>query len=194
MKNIYIYIPNEKKDYILKYGMKLSENSDTVITTANGIKNGIVGYLSPKDSELYDNSNYSIVGIKVDDNINALVFNNVCKDTIFFDDFICKFQDYNYGTYEEPLVLIHSSILPENIFLYDKLLSFPLIVENSKEYYYERAIHTILEDDKISKQELYQILLILGDKKNIFNVDIDNKLKIYKDKVSNMKYTKKNTF
>lgn len=194
MNNIYIYIPNEKKDYILKYGIKLSENSDTVITTTNGIKSGILGYLSPKDSKLYDNTNYSIIGIRIDDNINALVFNNICKTTIFFDDFICKFQDYNYGTYEEPLVLIHSSILPENIFLYDKLLSFPLLVENSKEYYYERAIHTILEDDKISKQELYQILLILGDKKNIFDVTVDNKLKIYKDKLSNKKYTKKNTF
>ena len=195
LNNLYVYIPNEKKDDILKYGIKLSENADIILNTSNGTKNGIIAYLSPKDSELYDNDNYSIIRIKIDESITALVFNKICENTEFFDDFICNFNEYEYGTYEQPLAVICSSILPENIQLYNNIIDIPLMIQNSKDYYYEKSINYMMENNKFSKFELYQVLLILGDQKNMFDITNTNeKLKIYTDKISQKKYTKKSNF
>ena len=88
--------------------------------------------------------------------------------------------------------MIYSTILPENIFLYNKLLDLPLIIENSKEYFYDKCVSDLIENDKFTKFELYQTLLLLGEQKNIFKSEkIDDNLKIYTDIISNKIYTKK---
>ena len=105
----------------------------------------------------------------------------------------CNCSEYKLADYEDPIGMIYSTILPENIFLYNKLLDLPLIIENSKEYFYDKCVSDLIENDKFTKFELYQTLLLLGEQKNIFKSEkIDDNLKIYTDIISNKIYTKKN--
>ena len=71
-------------------------------------------------------------------------------------------------------------------------MDIPIIIENSKEYYYEKAVNDMLEYEKFTKYELYQMLLILGNQKKIFDIKYnENGIRIYKDIKDNKFYTKK---
>ncbi len=194
MENLYIYVQKENLDNISKYGMKLSEYANKILSISNNEKKGIVAFLSPKDTPLYIDEDYICLRINTK-NLNIIIYNSICENTSFFNQFICKFDDYTLGSYEDPVALICSSILPENIFTYNKIIDLPLIVENSKDYYYEKSINYMIENNKFTKFELYQMLLILGEQKKVFDSETTGeKLRIYKDKVSGKKYTKKSSF
>lgn len=192
MKNLYIYIEKTKLDDVIKYGIKLSEFSNKVLNISeNQTKTGIIAYLTPKDSELYYDSDYTCIRVSTKD-INYFIYNKICENTDFTSEFICTPDEYNLGDYEEPIALIYSTILPENISTYNKLMDIPIIIENSKEYYYEKAVNDMLEYEKFTKYELYQMLLILGNQKKIFDIKYnENGIRIYKDIKDNKFYTKK---
>lgn len=192
MKNLYIYIEKTKLDDVIKYGIKLSEFSNKVLNISeNQTKAGIIAYLTPKDSELYYDSDYTCIRVSTKD-INYFIYNKICENTDFTSEFICTPDEYNLGDYEEPIALIYSTILPENISTYNKLMDIPIIIENSKEYYYEKAVNDMLEYEKFTKYELYQMLLILGNQKKIFDIKYnENGIRIYKDIKDNKFYTKK---
>lgn len=192
MENLYMYIENNKLDDIIKYGIKLSEFSNKILKISkNQTKSGIIAFLTPKDSELYYDNNYTCIRISTN-NINYIIYNKVCENTDFYCNFICDPDDYNLGTFEEPIALICSTILPENIYIYNKLMDIPVIIENSKEYYYEKSINEMLEHEKFTKYELYQMLLILGNQKKIFDIKYNKDgIRIYQDTKDNNFYTKK---
>lgn len=193
LENLYIYIENNKIDDILKYGIKLSEFSNKSIKINNSFKVGINAYLTPKDSELFYDTNYTCLRIRTN-NLNYYIYNKTLENTNLISDFFITGDNYNLGDFEEPLALICSTILPENIFTYNKLKDIPILIENSKNYYYEKSIYDMLETGNFSNYELYQILLILGNQKKIFEkTDIESNIKIYKDNKSNKIYTKKNS-
>lgn len=192
MENLFIYIENTKLDNIIKYGIKLSEFSNKILNISEDQKkSGIIAYLTPKDSELYYDNNYTCVRV-LTENINYIIYNKMCENTNFYDNFISNPDEYNLGDYEEPIALIYSTILPENISVYNKLMDIPILIENSKEYYYEKAVNDMLEYEKFTKYELYQMLLILGNQKKIFDIKYnENGIRIYLDKKDNKFYTKK---
>lgn len=192
MENLFIYVENEKAEDCLKYGIKLSEYANKIIAFNNIEKKGITAYLTPKDSELYDNNMFTCLRISTN-GLNAIIYNRVFEDNNdLLNNNYCNFNDYKLADYEDPIGMIYSTILPENIFLYNKVLDLPLIVENSKEYFYDKCVSDLIENDRFTKFELYQTLLLLGEQKNIFKSEkIDNNLKIYTDIVSNKIYTKK---
>lgn len=194
MKTIYLYVLNNKVDDYIKYGIKLSELSDKVINYDKSLKKGIVAYLSPKDSSLYYDNHYTCLKIKID-RLNVYIYNKTTINLAKDKDFFCKISEYKVGSFEEPEVLICSSILPENISVYNKIIDTPLLIDNSKEFYYKTAIYEMLDNDFFTNFEVYQLLLILGQKKGVLKVkEIDEKLKLYIDMKSNKKYTKKSNF
>lgn len=192
MENLFIYVENEKTEDCLKYGIKLSEYANKIIEFNNIEKKGITAYLTPKDSELYDNNMFTCLRISTN-GLNAIIYNRVFEDyKELLNNNYCNFSDYKLADYEDPIGMIYSTILPENIFLYNKVLDLPLIVENSKEYFYDKCVSDLIENDRFTKFELYQTLLLLGEQKNIFKSEkIDNNLKIYTDTISNKIFTKK---
>lgn len=193
MNNLYVYIKNDNIENVIKYGMKLSDYADKFLFISGNEKAGITAYLSPKDSELYYDENYTCIKILVS-NINTYIYNKYFENHDLPNYFISKYEEYIYGTYEEPIAFIYSTILPENISIYNKIKDTPLIIQNSKEYFYEKSINEMLENDKFSKYELYQILLILGEQKKIFSTSQIDNIKIYKDKINGKLYTKKSSF
>lgn len=192
MENLYIYIENTKLDDVIKYGIKLSEFSNKILNISKDqTKSGIIAYLTPKDSELYYDNNYTCIRVFSKD-VNYIIYNKTCENTDFSYNFICNPDEYILGNYEEPIALIYSTILPENITVYNKLMDIPILIENSKEYYYEKAVNDMLEYEKFTKYELYQMLLILGNQKKIFDIKYnENGIRIYQDKKDNKFYTKK---
>lgn len=194
MNNLYVFVEKEKCDNCTKYGMKLSEYSNKVITSETLEKKGIMAYLSPKDSEFYLNSDYACLRIN-SSNLSVYIYNKMFENTEFIDNFIVKQPDYTVGLYEEPIALITSTILPENISLYNKTLDVPLIVEDSKEFYYKKSILELMENENFSNYEIYQVLLLIGEQKGFLNTTkCSNNLKVYIDKTSNKKYTRKGNF
>ena len=194
MENLYIYIENENVDFILKYGMKLSEYVNKILLVKDQEKKGITAYLSPKDSIMYSNENYTCLRI-FHEGLKILIYNKMCEKNDILRDFVCDFDKYKLGTYEDPIALIYSSILPENIFIYNKLRDYPLLIETSKDYYYEKFINEMLDNSYFSNYELYQLLLILGEQKKIFaTYKIEDNIKVLKDKKNGKKYIKKSSF
>lgn len=193
MKYLYVYIENEKVNNAIKYGMKLSEYSNKILDASNE-KKGILAYLTPRDSEKYSNDNFTCLKINTS-NLHIYVYNQIFENTDNLNTFICEYSKYIVGSYEEPIALICSTILPENIEIYNKILDIPNIIETSKDFYYQKAINEMLENEYFSNYELYQMLLILGKQKKLFDItDITDKVKIYTNKLNNKKYTKKNNF
>ena len=190
MQDLYIYVDKNISSDCLKYGIKLSEHENRILNLTNSIKRGIQAFLSPKDSELYTDDNFECIRVKTK-GLTAIVFNKICENTDLIDDFIVNIEGYNIGDFESPEAIICSSILPDNLFPYNKILDKPLLVQNSKEFYYEKCINEILETDMFSKYELYQTLLILGDQKIVLDVNKFDSIKIYSDPISVKKYTKK---
>ena len=194
LKTLYLYVPNEKVDDYIKYGIKLSQSANKVVTFDRAEKKGIISYLSPKDCDKYSDKNFTC--LKIDTNkLNILIYNKTALDLTNDKDFICNIKDYIYGNYEEPRALICSTILPENISIYNKIIDTPLIIQSSKEFYYKHTVLDMLDNELFTSFEVYQLLLILGQKKKLFKVkEVDKKLKLYIDKRSNKKYTKKSNF
>lgn len=192
MNNLFVYVENSKLDDVLKYGMKLSEFSNKVLNISDGQnKTGILAFLTPKDSELYYDNNYTCIRV-LTNNINYIIYNKTCESQEYFNEFVSTQDKYNIGDYEEPLALIYSTILPENIIKYNKIIDIPLVIENSKDYYYENAVNKMLQSENFSNYELYQMLLILGNQKNIFNIKYnENGIRVYEDNKYGTFYTKK---
>ena len=71
MENLFIYVENEKAADCLKYGMKLSEYANKIIAFNNIEKRGILAYLTPKDSDLYDNNFFTCLRISTN-GLNAI--------------------------------------------------------------------------------------------------------------------------
>ena len=193
MQDLYIYINKNDVNTCLKYGIKLSEYSNKFLKLKNIQKRGIIAFLSPKDCNLYTDENYECIRVATKD-LSVIIYNKICEDTPLIDNFYCDISEYSIGDYELPEAIICSSILQENLSVYNKILDKPLLVQNSREFYYEKSINDILDSDKFSKYELYQTLLILGDQKGVFNIKKEGDLKLYKDSINGKIYTKRSNF
>ena len=192
MQDLYIYVDKNIASDCLKYGIKLSEQENRVIELNSSTKRGIQAFLSPKDSPLYLNEEFECIRV-LTKGLTAIVFNKICEGTELIDNFVVDSENYNIGDYELPEAIICSSILPDNLFPYNKILDKPLLVQNSREFYYEKCINEILETDMFTKYELYQTLLILGDQKKVLNVEKYQSVKVYTDPISNKRYTKRSS-
>lgn len=190
MQDLYIYVNKNIASDCLKYGIKLSEHENRVLNLKESSKRGIQAFLSPKDSPLYQNDDYECIRV-LSKGLSIIIFNKICEETEIINDFVTSIENYKIGDYELPEAIICSSILPDNLFPYNKILDKPLLVQNSREFYYEKCINEIMESDIFSKYELYQTLLILGDQKKVLNTEKFQSVKIYTDTISNKKYTKR---
>lgn len=194
MKYLYFYIENDKKNDAVKYGMKLSEHANKIIHLNNN-KKGLICYLTPEDSPFFGDKNFTCLKINTTNLNNIYIYNKIFEDTEDLEKYFVKSNDYILGSFEEPVALICSTILPENISFYNDIIDTPILIENSKEFYYQRAIQEMLDTEEFTSYELYQMLLILGKQKNIFTVsDITDKIKIYKSNLNGKTYTKKSNF
>ena len=121
MKNIYIYVKKSEYENCIKYGIKLSEFADIVIDIDSSLKKGITAYLSPKDSEKYYDSEYICLKVNTN-NLKIYIINLKLQDTKLLKKYVYTSEYYKFGTFEEPVAIICTTILPENISMYNKVL------------------------------------------------------------------------
>lgn len=159
IRNIYLYIKKEEVLNLVKYGIKLSEYANATFKTSSITKKGIIAYLSPKDSDKYFNETYDILRIKTDD-LNIYVHNSslvVIDENVTFDyNNMCNLKEYNLGDYINPELVICSTILPEYIYKYNRIIDVPLLIENSKEFYINKELE--FENEKKSYDLTYDKL------------------------------------
>ncbi|MBR1883516.1 MAG: hypothetical protein IJ809_00960 [Clostridia bacterium] len=130
IRNVYVFIDKDKVDYCLKYGIKISMFYNAEEKIMGLKKKGIKAYLSPKDCDKYNDEGYEILRVKLNSE-KAYVVNEQNSD-------FCKIDKYNFGDFILPEVIITTSVAPEDVFVYNKILDVPLIVQNSKEFYLSR--------------------------------------------------------
>lgn len=156
IRNLYLYVKKEEIKNLIKYGIKLSEFSNVSFIHSGITKKGILAYLSPKDSDKYFNDNYDILRIKTD-NLNVFVHNSslvIQNENIVFNyDNMCNLKDYTLGDYINPELIICSTIFPDCIYKYNRIIDVPLLIDNSKEFYIQKEIE--LENEKRSYDFTY---------------------------------------
>ena len=194
MKNVFLYVKKDEYENYLKYGIKLSEYADTIIDLESSEKKGIISYLAPLDFETQNYDDFICLKINVE-NLKIYVINKKLENTKLFKKSIVPIENYIIGTYEEPIAVICTTILPENISIYNNTLDTPNLIQNSREFYYEKNVYDLIDTNTFSMQELYKALLILGEKKNVFEKVLDeNNSKVYINKNNKKLYTDINKF
>lgn len=150
IRNVYLYVKKDKVIECIKYGMKLSEYSNVSFNNGTSLKKGIIAYISPKDSSKYVNENYDILRIKTDE-LPIYVNNSSIVETIENSTFnyteMCGLNEYTLGSFINPELVICSTILPESIYKYNRIIDVPLLVDNSKELYLNKEIELNNERD-----------------------------------------------
>ncbi len=148
VRNVYLYVKKDKVIDCIKYGMKLSEYSNVSFSNAKSLKKGILAYISPKDSDKYFNENYDILRIATEE-LNIYVSNcsivETNEDSSFNFENMCNLKEYILGDFINPKLVICSTILPEHIHKYNRIIDVPLLVDNSKEFYLNREIEELNE-------------------------------------------------
>jgi len=148
IRNVYLYVKKDKLIDCIKYGMKLSEYSNASFYKGVSLKKGVVAYISPKDSDKYLNKNYDILRIKTDQ-LNIYVNNSSIVEShenITFNFFeMCDLNTYVLGEFINPKLIICSTILPEYIYKYNRIIDVPLLTDNSKELYLSKELEEINE-------------------------------------------------
>ncbi|MDD2376099.1 MAG: hypothetical protein PHD15_00350 [Clostridia bacterium] len=143
IRNVYLYVRKDKLIDCIKYGMKLSEYTNVSFYKGTLIKKGILAYISPKDSDKYFNESYDILRIKTDE-LNIYVNNSsiveYCENNTCNFSEMCNLNNYLLGEFINPKLIICSTILPEYIYKYNRIIDVPLLVDNSKEFYLSKEL------------------------------------------------------
>ena len=63
MQDLYIYVDKNIASDCLKYGIKLSEQENSVLSLKDSSKRGIRAFLSPKDSPLYKSEDFECIRV-----------------------------------------------------------------------------------------------------------------------------------
>lgn len=150
IRNIYLYVKKDNLVDCIKYGMKLSEYSNVSYFNGRALKNGILAFISPKDSDMYFNENYDILRI-ITDELNIYVNNSSLVESSEISNFnydkMINLNFYKLGDFINPKLIICSTILPEYIHRYNRIIDVPLLVDNSKEFYLNKEIEEQNENE-----------------------------------------------
>ncbi|MEG2459612.1 MAG: hypothetical protein RSB87_00720 [Clostridia bacterium] len=189
MKYVYLFIKKDQQCDVVKYGIKLSDFCDSILTINNFTKKAMCCYLNPKDSPYYANEDYNGVKIIVKKDSNCFVVNNIFKDTPEYVNTTCSFFDYVEGTYEQPVVLITTSVVPEEIFSYNRIIDYPINMLTSAELYYSKTANDFILDGMVSSKTTLLSFLDFLYTEDLFDMVETDYAYIYIDKKSNKKYT-----
>lgn len=156
MSIIYYYTKNENLPIYLKYGIRLSKNYDEEFNINGYKKPFFIGLLNPKDDiAKYTSNDYTCLKLDVLNNhckvINYSLQLNINEVTPYI-----SLDEYKFGTFKNPCVLIDTSIISDKISIYNKIMDIPLLYDNSEEFYYELQNQKLM--DELSPKEIYELL------------------------------------
>ena len=122
-------------------------NNDLRVFTFNNddVNNKTTEFDNSGYNNIYDNNNNNN-----DDNYNLkkeiIQINNLNFEKVNNNNLI-NLNYYTLGDFEYPELLISSSIMPENIFVYNKILDVPLMFTTSNEFYNQKKEETFVQEN-----------------------------------------------
>ena len=102
---------------------------------------------------------------------------------------IVPIQKYMLGTYKRPIVIITCSVLPDKIFLVNKIIDVPILYENSELIYYTTTLEELKEKIECSEKVSLQIMLDYLVEKGVLEKEEQGNTNIYIDENNKKIYT-----
>ncbi len=160
MPELYFFVSKEKIEDVIDCGLKLTEWYDRELTIPGSTyKTKVIrAFLNPRDNkEKVNDTKYQCLRLKVgldycsvaDSHLYALGLENPRFMELYYKAMV-PLQDYSFGTYRSPEVLVTTSILPEYIEVTGRSLDIPLLYENSESLYLENRMQQYEETYKDS--------------------------------------------
>ena len=156
MSIIYYYTKKDNLPIYLKYGIRLSKNFDIEVNISGYKKPFLKGFLNPRDDmKMYDSEEYVCLKLELLNNHCKVIDSSFLNDLNEVHDFI-PLENYVFGTYKNPIVLIDTSVISDKISTYNKIIDIPLLYDNSEEFFYELEIQKMIS--KMSNKDVYKLL------------------------------------
>ena len=154
MSIIYYYTKNENLPIYLKYGIRLSKNFDKELNINGYTKPYLIGLLNPKDDiKKYNSEDYTCLKLDlINSHCKVIALENLDNTQIDSIDL----DEYIFGTYKNPLVLIDTSVISDKISTYNKVMDIPILFDNSEDFYYELKVKKLLDEMPI--KDAYELL------------------------------------
>ena len=203
MIEVYYYLPSEKVEYAVECGLKLSEWAQREHFINGGPKKCLLALLHPKDDmSKFKSDKLACVKILVDNKYcfvaDKYLYDAGLESADFmeaYDKSIIPAEDYVFGTYRLPEVLIISTIVGGKIIILNKKMDSPFLYANSEGLYIDNLIESIgLKYDDFKNNSLYLLFDKLSADSARFQrmTDSKNSMTIFKDLKSGKVFPIKN--
>jgi hypothetical protein len=200
MIEVYYYLINDKVDYYVECGLKLSEWASRTVKIDGILKNCIVALINPRDDmEKYKSDAFTCVKIRVDKRYcyvsEGCLYKAGLKSVKLMGEYeksIAPAEHYVFGTYRQPEFLITTTIIGGNISIYNKKMGPPILYKNSAELYINNLVEAFREKyNDFNNNIMYYLFEKISSETSRFEkiVDSENSMNFYKDTESGRVYS-----
>jgi len=172
MAEVYFYIPSDKMANAVECGIKLSEWYSREVRIDGEVKRCISALLNPRDgAESGIPAGHKCLKLEVHPKYchvaDSLLFKVGLQqpDAMeLYEKSIVPMEQYTYGSYRLPEVLITSTILGDQISLPGKWLDTPVLYSNSQDLYFSSLLESMQEEyEDIDDTLLYLFFKMLHE-------------------------------
>jgi len=154
MLDSYVFVHKDKLDEIEGCGMKLSRWADRQVVINGEEKNFISSLLNPRDNmDRYKSTDFKVVKLEIDMRYCFVAEGFLLKrdfhslhNSSLYEETIIPAKDYIFGMYRQPECLIAKTILPNEMKISGKGLSFPFFYESSESLYLNKIMQSMRDE------------------------------------------------
>lgn len=155
MLDSYIFIHRDKLDEIEGCGMRLSQWADRTVFVNGEERNYISSLFNPRDNiEKYKSKDYKVVKLNVDIEYCFVAEGFLLKEGFnspenlsLYTRSIIPAKEYILGMYRRPECLTSKTVMPYEMEIPSKALSFPLFYESSESLYLNKLMENMREEN-----------------------------------------------
>lgn len=164
MAEVYFYLPEDRIADAVECGIKLSEWYSREVEIDGNMKKCITALLNPRDAEEMDvKPDLKCLRIEVQKKYCHVADSLLYKAGLAYPEVMDLYQrsiipmeNYTFGYYKLPEVLISSTILAEQVSVPGKWLDTPVLYSNSPDIYFSNLFEELDEEhDDINETLLY---------------------------------------
>lgn len=185
MVEVYFYIPAEETENAIECGLKLSKWGGRNVKINGRIKKYISTLLNPKDDiRKYKSEEFNCLKLALE-NDHCMVADRALYFAMLEDEHICDLyiqsiipaENYVFGMYRIPEVLVSCTVLPDKITRLDKRRDSPVLIDHSQELYINNLFEGLREKNSNFNDTILHLLFSelcrKGNMKKISGKDMD---------------------
>lgn len=192
MVEVYFYLSNDRLDYSVECGLKLSEWAGRQSVIEGSVKKCIVALLNPKDDmEKFKSDIYTCIKMRVENRYcyaaeGCLYKSGLKSDKLMkeYEKSIIPAENYVFGTYRQPEFLVTTTVVGGNISILNKKMDSPFLYSSSEELYINNTVEEFKEKySDFNNNILYYLLdnLSCGTSRYEKIVDSGNSMTFFRD-------------